>query len=264
MSSQQCKHCFSSSSILFCPSESIFFCKGCSDKHLSSLNGHNCLANYLCEECEQKHAECFCIGCDQNLCDDCSLNLHKKGARAQHVRNKLDLPKYNNEQNEKSMCLVLLNKNFLESKKGFLMKLFANEEVFYIFIFENQEEEAAIKNIFAEMNGKEENKIQYCSYMTNNEKSLYQFLEADDRLNEKKTNIKKIVLMDEITKILDVKIVEELFLNKEKSFLKQAQIFIIFKDALKDVKKIEDFKLVENSQKPENIENGKIISYFHF
>lgn len=264
MSSQQCVHCSSASYILFCPSESKFFCKGCYDKHLSSLIGHHCQANYLCEECEQKHAECFCIGCDQKLCDDCSLNLHKKGARAQHVRNKLDLPLFNNDHQEENLCLVLLDRNFWEGNKKILMQLLVNENVFFIFILENQEEEAVLaKNMVDEMWIKEENKIQYFSFLANNEKNLYQFLEANDQLNSKKMVIKKIMLMDEITKNLNIKKLEELFTNKEKSFLKQAQIFLIVKDALKEVKNIEDLKS-EIPYKSENIEKGIIIRLTFF
>lgn len=39
----------------------------------------------LCGECEENDAKGYCHDCEQSMCEECSKNIHNKGARKRHV-----------------------------------------------------------------------------------------------------------------------------------------------------------------------------------
>ena len=59
---------------------------------------------FICEDCEIKEAEVHCVECGQYLCNDCDPNIHNKGKRRCHEREKIS-----------NLILETTNKSFSSS-----------------------------------------------------------------------------------------------------------------------------------------------------
>lgn len=45
----------------------------------------------ICEECEEQECAFSCKLCEQELCKECDVRLHQKGARIKHKRQRVEL-----------------------------------------------------------------------------------------------------------------------------------------------------------------------------
>ena len=226
-----CVFCQSSNgSLVYCPASTKLFCLDCLSTHYSEHSSEICIANYLCEECEQKKSsECFCSECSQRLCKDCDLRIHKKGTRAQHIRQKLEKLVGNNE-----ICLLictqkLLEKELIEQLKK-LNKEKGTKKAVLLIMEASKEEKIAQKyeDFIEEMkkNANIESELLVFSFEKHGKNRLKAFLKTNTTIVTRKDNIKNVFLLTESLKYVDLQVLEEIFGEKSLLFHEQTKLYL--------------------------------------